>query len=112
MLIIDYYDLAGRTVVVIATIYLLSSKQYLSTLASMEWYIMNASGVRGLTSGLVTKISDEVYQLNDECEGKHVYTNLVCALLPSCNRYSYRLHKYSDAAKCSLSNILITLTTD
>lgn len=68
----------------------------------MEWYIMNASGVRGLTSGLVTKISDEVYQLNDECEGKHVYTNLVCALL----------HKYSDAAKCSLSNILITLTDD
>ena len=31
---------------------------------------MNASGVRGLTPGLVTKVSDEVYKINDECEGR------------------------------------------
>lgn len=36
----------------------------------MEWYIMNASGVRSLAGGLVDKVSDCDYIISDECIGE------------------------------------------
>ncbi|XP_067948412.1 uncharacterized protein [Watersipora subatra] len=33
----------------------------------MEWFIMNSSGVRSLATGLVEKVSDDKYLVQDEC---------------------------------------------